>query len=430
MLAPRKRLLPVAVIVTLVIFLALNHREYNHIYQQLSSSININAAAVPDGAPANRTLGFGAVLVVSKEGSDRRHALLQAANVTDIDLTIPKQPVWTEGDVTSFKNGVEKSVQRGSILAWLGHRNALQWFLDSGLETALILEDDVDWDIRLRSVQIPLAASAARSMLPPPKSYLPSFNSDANRTQYWGDPKAWDLLYLGHCGDYFNEVTYEGLKDSVKGFNISDLPHVMYNDPSLPVKSDLHPFTQSLFEAINVPAHTRIFHRSKFPLCTFGYAVTRAAAERLLDDLAPAKLRPNGPKAFDVAILHACNKGSGTPSPTPKNNPKPHPDPKLRYKYASPGIRCWTLNSELFHHMPGHSQIAKIDEDQGRTVGIPPVDFAGQTQIEVRNETTNIGCGFWGGAFAFDNEDTARLKFLQEEVGRKGKCLKEGKDSL
>ncbi len=29
-------------------------------------------------------------------------------------------------------------------------------FLESGLETALILEDDVDWDIRLRSVQIPL----------------------------------------------------------------------------------------------------------------------------------------------------------------------------------------------------------------------------------------------------------------------------------
>jgi hypothetical protein len=51
---------------------------------------------------------------------------VQAANVTDVDLTIPKQPIWTEGDLQRFINGQEDA-QRGSILAWLGHRNALQW---------------------------------------------------------------------------------------------------------------------------------------------------------------------------------------------------------------------------------------------------------------------------------------------------------------
>lgn len=76
--------------------------------------------------PANSTLGFGAVIVVSKDGSERRHALVQAANVTDLHLTIPKQPQWTEGDVQKFIDG-QDDVQRGSILAWLGHHNALRW---------------------------------------------------------------------------------------------------------------------------------------------------------------------------------------------------------------------------------------------------------------------------------------------------------------
>jgi hypothetical protein len=46
--------------------------------------------------------------------------------VTDVQLTIPAQPQWTEGDVQRFING-QSNVQRGSILAWLGHHNALRW---------------------------------------------------------------------------------------------------------------------------------------------------------------------------------------------------------------------------------------------------------------------------------------------------------------
>lgn len=425
MLAPRKRPLPVLVALTLVVLLFYYQSNADRIYVQWVSSIE----ALPQKPPANRTLGFGAVIVVSKEGSDRRHSLVQAANVTNIDLTIPKQPIWTEGDVRKFRNGEEDGVTRGSILAWLGHHNALRWFLDSGLETALILEDDVDWDIRLRSIQIPLAASAARSVLPPKRSFSPFTAIDGSHVQYWGDPAAWDLLYLGHCGDYFDAVTYEGLQSNEQGYNLTEVPHALYHDPTLPDRSDLHPFTQSLFERLQMRAHQRAFHRSRFPLCSFGYAITRPTAERLLHDLAPPTLRPNGPRAFDVALLHACMKGKSTPSPTFQQNPNPHPNPKLRHKYASAGLRCWTLNSELFHHMPGESQIAQVEEAMGIEIGIPPVDLAGQAQLISRKETTNIGCGFWGGAFAFDDKDKARLRYLQQKVGREGKCLKEGKDS-
>ncbi|KAJ4343522.1 hypothetical protein N0V87_000289 [Didymella glomerata] len=425
MLATRKRPLPLLAALTLVLVVIFYHRDHaDRLYQQWSTSIESH----PMKLPSNSTLGFGAVIVVSKDGSERRHALLQSANVTDIDLTIPAQPQWTEGDVQRFING-QDNVQRGSILAWLGHHNALRWFLDSGAETALILEDDVDWDIRLRSIQIPLAASAARQLLPPLRSHHPFANFGSKHVQYWGNHNDWDLLYLGHCGDYFDEITEDGPKATNKRYNLTDTPHVLYKDYTLPMRSDLHPFTQALFGALQMPAHSRVFHRSKFPLCSFGYAVTRPAAERLLNDLAPAKLRKKGPRAFDVSLLHACNKGSKTPSPTANwNNPNPHPDPKLRHKYASRGLRCWTLNSELFHHMPGQSEIAEIGARAGEEeAGIPPVDLAGQAQVIYRNETTNIDCGFWSGAFAFDENDTDQLRTLQEKVGREGRCLKEGR---
>lgn len=298
-------------------------------------------------------------------------------------------------------------------------------FLDSGLETALILEDDVDWDVRLRTVQIPLAANAARALMPI-KPSLNFLNSEAQTpSNYWGDHGTWDVMYLGHCGDYFNKVTYDGLMFNGNPFTLNDVAHLVYDDPTLPIPSELHPFTQDLFSALGMPKHARVLHRSKFPLCSFGYAVTRPAAQLLLGKLAPLELKPEGPRAFDVALLHACLQGANETDP-------------ISSRWGSPpsefnrGLRCWTLNSELFHHMPGESEIASVGKKLGEEVGqgLPPVDLAGQTQALSRNETTNIECGFWSGAFAFHDADEKRLDFLRVEVAQKGKCLKHGRQRL
>lgn len=302
-------------------------------------------------------------------------------------------------------------------------------FLNTDLETVLILEDDVDFDIRLRSVQVPLAASAARSLLPPAKAHSPftpfSSTADEKRAHYWGDPASWDLFYLGHCGDYFGLLHGFNFDASSKALNLTDMPHTLYHDPSLPKKSDLHPFTKTLFDVLKMKDHQRAFHPSKFPLCSFGYAVTRVAAERLLNDLAAPRLVAKGPRAFDVALLHACLKEPKTPSAAHMPTFQQYPDSKREAKHESLGLRCWTLNPELFHHMPGRSQIAQVEEESEKEVpGMPPVDRAGEPQIKERNETTNIDCGFWGGAFGFDDNDVMRLHFLQEQVGRQGKCLK------
>lgn len=124
MLGPRKRPFPLLIAFTVALIVFFYRRDANRIYWQWASSID----ALSHTPPANKTLGFGAILVVSKEGSERRHSLLQAANVTDIDLTIPAQPKWSQDDVDKFRNNQHTDEEvRGSILAWLGHRHALKW---------------------------------------------------------------------------------------------------------------------------------------------------------------------------------------------------------------------------------------------------------------------------------------------------------------
>ena len=217
-----------------------------------------------------------------------------------------------------------------------------------------------------------------------------------------------------------------GLRDDGHSFNLSAIHHVIYQDPTLPSRLNLHPFTQQLFSLMGMPEQSRVLHRSKFPLCSFGYAITRSAAQRLLNDLASPQYSEDGPRAYDVALLNACQKGATTISSSPAWEPVwPHTTASLPYKQPNGGLRCWTLNSELFHHMPGRSQIAEVGELMGEQAGIPPVDRAAQAQVAYRNETTNIDCGFWGGAFAFDDDDVDQLHYLQEHVGHRGRCLKD-----
>ena len=82
----------------------------------------------PDFLPVNSTLGFGAVLVVSPLDSPCRYSLLQAANVTKIDLTIPDLPVWTGEDEARFRSaGPPTEMMKGMIFAWMSHLHVLEW---------------------------------------------------------------------------------------------------------------------------------------------------------------------------------------------------------------------------------------------------------------------------------------------------------------
>lgn len=324
-------------------------------------------------------------MAVSREGSPRRESLLLAANITEIDITIPSQPKWTDDDINALRAEKDSTITRGSALAWLGHLNALRWFLSSNHSTILVLEDDVDWDIHLRTTQIPAAAAAMRrltsSLTEPasPLKYLPK------QDNYWGINGTWDILYLGHCGDIF--------KSSSWSFRV---PRVTYDDPTLPPRKEMHPYTSKFLESIDIPVGQRMIHQSIFPLCTFGFALTRHAAYRLLHEIA-ARESDGGTMAYDVRVLEACR---------------------------DLGFRCWSANPELFHHMDAESEIASVNTGQEEKVG---ADESGRLKPLRADSTPNIACG--ARSKDFFTRDRKAMEYLREVVGRKGQCLRDIEES-
>lgn len=326
---------------------------------------------------------FGAIVAVSRAGSPRQPGLFLAANITELDITVPAQPRWTDDDVNALRADKGSSITRGSALAWLGHKNAMRWFLESDLETMLVLEDDVDWDIRLRTRQIPIAAQAirrlnyAKTTPRTPIAYVPA------RNNYWSDSSTWDILYLGHCGDIFRPSSWT---DNIR--------RMSWPDPTLPARREMHPYTAKFLESIDVPEQTRLIHESIFPLCTFGFALTRLAARRLLYEIA-AREANGGTMAYDVRVLEGCR---------------------------DLGLRCWSANPELFHHMDAESEIAQVN-DAGEQAEKAGADGEGRLKPLRAGAAPNIACGarspqFW-------TEDERTLEFLRQKVGREGVCLKD-----
>ena len=317
--------------------------------------------------------------------------------------------------MASLRAEKDSSISRGSALAWLGHLNVLRWFLATNLETILILEDDVDWDIHLRTKQVPKVAAAVRHLLAPssPSKATSSRPQNPNRQfldpattssggidgNYWGGNNTWDILYLGHCGDVFKPLQWT--------FRI---PRAAFYDFTLPPTDDLHTITQSFLKSLEIPPNVRMVHKSISPLCTFGFALTRSAAERLLYEIAPRE-RDGGTQAYDVRILEACR---------------------------DEGLRCWSSTPELFHHLDAESEIAvvnsqrsdKADPDlqdgnagNGNGKGGSSTDSQGRLQGPLAGRAPNIACG--ARSRNFRTKDPQTIEYLREQVGRKGKCLRD-----
>lgn len=108
--------------------------------------------------PMNATLGFGAILLLTlPDRTDRQDALTLITSNTGLEITKTIYSVRGEdishkampfGDPSVFG----KPIPKGYLGSWRTHMNALRWIVDNRIETALLLEDDVDWSVAPRSV--------------------------------------------------------------------------------------------------------------------------------------------------------------------------------------------------------------------------------------------------------------------------------------
>lgn len=166
--------------------------------------------------------------------------------------------------------------------------------VEQNLTSALILEDDADWDIRLKE-QMRDFARASRLLVQPlredsqqfldptfpkpndtaqPSSFeVGSYSVRTPTTSPYGDIDRWDLLWLGHCGMRFPRASD------------IDIPlgrAVILNDTTVPEPQHVHMQFGNDELIQEYPEHTRVISRARANTCTLGYALSRPGARKLL----------------------------------------------------------------------------------------------------------------------------------------------------
>ncbi|KAI0427219.1 hypothetical protein F5Y09DRAFT_316946 [Xylaria sp. FL1042] len=234
---------------------------------------------------ANQTLGFSNIFVVGlPERTDKRDALALTSAITGFHVEFVD---GVRGELIPDQ-AVPPGVDRNALMetnlgSWRGHMNAIRRIVEENLESALIMEDDMDWDVRLKH-QLEKVAEGARYVMP----------SGKTSSSPYGD--AWDVLWLGHCGEIFPETLPEN-----EGKPIHP-KYTMSNDETV---APLHKIT-GLVDFASYPEFTRWVHVSGGPICSFAYALSQTGARKVLFDLSIDHL--GGP--FDNALAGFCRDGA------------------------------------------------------------------------------------------------------------------------
>ncbi|KAL4773745.1 hypothetical protein BDW60DRAFT_184387 [Aspergillus nidulans var. acristatus] len=214
----------------------------------------------------NETLGFQHIYAIGlKERTDKHDSLTLAASATGMNVE------WLEGvrpgDVSekALPQGMDNpEIPYAVVLCWRAHMNALRSVVENKYATALIMEDDADWDVTIRP-QLREIARGVREL---------SNNQKAPRKEPYGTN--WDLLWIGGCAT---------LQDK----NETDL-YMIPDDPTTPSLGHRGPWQgpigphedwRNQHPEVSMDS-TRFVYRAGHGCCLYGYAVTYHGARKIL----------------------------------------------------------------------------------------------------------------------------------------------------
>lgn len=234
----------------------------------------------------NNTLGFGDVYFIHMPGrTDKLDSLRLLTSITNISYTLIPG-VDGKGIPHVAWPGFYKEGERAASITgcWRAHINAAASILDNNLSSALILEDDADWDVSLKN-QLTQFALGTRHILDAPTSSEP--------LSPYGD--GWDMLWLGHCAQ--NKPT--------KPFS----RFIIANDTTVrPAGHRWHLWNPEPTLTYDLPHNrtTRVVYRSAGGMCSYAYALSYTGAQKLLYYLSYSHF--NDP--VDVGHSRLCKRGS------------------------------------------------------------------------------------------------------------------------
>jgi len=113
-----------------------------------------SAALASEPVLANATLDFGKIYVLNLETREDRHdemALIAAASGLQLTFVPGVNSKVLEKQSLPDVYGTPYVVLEPAHLAcYRGHANIWRKMVEEGIETALIMEDDIDWDLNIR----------------------------------------------------------------------------------------------------------------------------------------------------------------------------------------------------------------------------------------------------------------------------------------
>lgn len=243
----------------------------------------------------NSTLGFQEVFVISlKQRADRQDAITVQASVTNLKFTLVDAA--RGDDISTLVLPPTMHLSGGPLGCWRSHLNVMRHVIENNIQTALIIEDDADWDVSLHN-QLRGAAQGFRWLL----------NDKENTFSPYGDH--WDLLWLGHEGIKPRDHPHP-TADRARRWVVPEDPTVVPpNTRSTEYGPGMtfEPNMTQWEEGPNADLQTRIMFLSGMAIGSSSWAISLKGAEKILNK---ASLSPyNSP--IDWGVGSMCNeKGS------------------------------------------------------------------------------------------------------------------------
>ncbi|KAI9765215.1 MAG: hypothetical protein M1840_007707 [Geoglossum simile] len=226
----------------------------------------------------NSTLGFGEILAINLDRrTDRRNSLCLISAISSLKVTRIRASTPSDIEDEPLFDLEKSSLRPAEIACWRSHVNAWRHVIESGVETAVILEDDADWHVNIKEQFALLSKELLKNGAPiPPKGggkWTPKKQraSDDFLRPYG---RGWEVLIFG-------QLWSEWQADD------SPRPSFTYRDTAGPkpdrLQEDfLEEMTLHGIEAGAKNMNMRVVAQSAGFVGLTGYAITRDAAQKLL----------------------------------------------------------------------------------------------------------------------------------------------------
>lgn len=231
----------------------------------------------------NSTLGFGDIYVINMPGrTDKLDALRLITSVTNISFTVV---AGVDGKTIPHVAwpGFYKEDRVSNTGSWRAHINAAASILDNHLLSALIVEDDADWDVSLKT-QFTQFALGSRHIL--------NASTSSEPLSPYGD--GWDMLWPGHCAQDAPS------KPFARFFIANDT-----TTPPAGHRWSLWNPEDTLTYDIPHNHTTRVVYQPVGGVCSYAYALSYTGAQKMLYHLSYSHF--DGP--FDVGQAGLCTRG-------------------------------------------------------------------------------------------------------------------------